>query len=69
MHGRVENVYKILVKIPAGKRPLLGIDGKENNVRMDLREIGWESVYWMHLSQNMDQWQALVCTVMNLQVS
>jgi hypothetical protein len=36
---------------------------------MDLREIGWEVVDWMHLAQNRDQWWALVNKVMNLGVS
>jgi hypothetical protein len=35
---------------------------------MDLREIGWESVEWIHLAENRNQWQGLVNTVMNLQV-
>jgi hypothetical protein len=35
---------------------------------MDFREIGWEDVDWMHLDQDVDQWQALVNMVMNLQV-
>jgi hypothetical protein len=34
---------------------------------MDLREIGWEGVDWMHLVQDRNQWQALVNPVMNLQ--
>jgi hypothetical protein len=34
---------------------------------MDLREIGWEGVDWMHLAQDRDQWQALVNTVISLQ--
>jgi hypothetical protein len=29
----------------------------EDNIRMDLREIGWEGVDWMHLAQDRDQWQ------------
>jgi hypothetical protein len=33
---------------------------------MDLREIGWEGVYWIHLDYDRDQWQALVNMVMNL---
>jgi len=32
----------------------------EDNIRMDLTEIGWESVDWMHLIQDSDQWQVLV---------
>jgi hypothetical protein len=35
---------------------------------MDLMEIGWVSVEWIQLDQARDQWQALVNTVMNLQV-
>jgi hypothetical protein len=40
----------------------------KDNVRMDLREIGWEGVNWIHLAHNMDQWHGLVNTVMNLWV-
>jgi hypothetical protein len=36
---------------------------------MDLREIGWEGVDWMHLAQDTDQWRALVDMVMNIRVS
>jgi hypothetical protein len=35
---------------------------------MDLREIGWEFVDWIHLDQDRDQWRAVVNTVMKLQV-
>jgi hypothetical protein len=35
---------------------------------MDLREVGWEGVDWMHLAEDQDQWQTLVNMVMNLQV-
>jgi hypothetical protein len=41
----------------------------EDNIRMDLSEIGWEGVEWMHLTQDRDQWQGLVNMVMNLWVS
>jgi hypothetical protein len=40
-----------------------------NNIRMDLREIGWEGVDWMHLAQDKDQWRVVVNTVMNLRVA
>jgi len=36
---------------------------------MNLREIGWEGVDWMHLAQDREQWRALVSTVMDLRVS
>jgi hypothetical protein len=38
------------------------------NIRMDLREIGWEFVDWMHRSQVRGHWRALVNTEMNLRV-
>jgi hypothetical protein len=38
----------------------------EDNIRMDLREIGLEGVEWIHLAQDRDKWQALVNTVINL---
>jgi hypothetical protein len=38
------------------------------NIRMDLKEIGWEGVEWMRLVQDRDQWQAVVEMVMNLRV-
>jgi hypothetical protein len=40
----------------------------EDNIRMDLREIGWEDVDWIHVAQDRDQWRALGKTVMNLRV-
>jgi hypothetical protein len=33
---------------------------------MDLSEMGWEVVDWINLAQDMDQWQALVDTIMKL---
>jgi hypothetical protein len=36
----------------------------EDNIRMDLREIGWEDMNWMHLTQDRNQWQALVDMVL-----
>jgi len=33
---------------------------------MDLREVGWEGVYWFYLAQDRDQWEALVNTVTDL---
>jgi hypothetical protein len=39
----------------------------EDNIRMDLREIGWGGMDWIDLAQDRDQWRALVNMVMNLQ--
>jgi hypothetical protein len=38
------------------------------NIKMDLRAIGWDGMDWIDLAQDRDQWRALVKTVMNLQV-
>jgi hypothetical protein len=54
---------------PEGKRPL-GRPRRRcvDNVKMDLRVIGWCGVDWIDLDQDGDQWRALVNTVMKLQV-
>jgi hypothetical protein len=41
----------------------------EDNIRIDIRELGWEGVDWIHLAQDRYQWQALVNTLMNVWVS
>jgi hypothetical protein len=40
----------------------------ENNIKMDLKEIGWGGRDWIDLAQDRDQWRALVNTAMNLRV-
>jgi hypothetical protein len=40
----------------------------EDNIRIDLREIGWEDVNWMHLDRDRNHWGVLVNTAMNLRV-
>jgi hypothetical protein len=39
-----------------------------DNIKIDLREIGWDGVDWIDLAEDRDQWRALVNTVMNLRV-
>jgi hypothetical protein len=39
-----------------------------DNIKMDLRGMGWDGMVWIDLAQNMDQWKALVNTVMTLRV-
>jgi hypothetical protein len=67
--GEMRNAYKILVEKAEGKRPL-GRPGRrwEDNIKLDLREIGLERVNWINLAQDRDQWRSLENTVMNLQV-
>jgi hypothetical protein len=63
------NAYRILVGKPEGKTPLGRPRGRwEDNVKMDVREIGWDGIDWTDLPQDRDQCKALVNTVMNLQV-
>jgi hypothetical protein len=65
----VRGAYNILVGSPEGRRPL----GRprcryEDNIKMDLREIGFVGVNWIDLAQDRDRWRAIVNTVMNLRV-
>jgi hypothetical protein len=69
MNEEERNAYRILVGKPEGKRPL----GRPrcrwaNNIKMDLREIGWDGMDWINMAQDRDQWGALVNTVMNLRI-
>jgi hypothetical protein len=40
----------------------------EDNIKMDLREIGWGGIEWIHLAHDTDQWRALLNTVINIWV-
>jgi hypothetical protein len=67
--GEDRNVYRVLMGKPEGKRPLGRPRPRwEDEIRMDLREIGWGSVNWIQLAQDRDRWRVLVNTVMNLRV-
>jgi hypothetical protein len=63
--GEERKVYKVLVGKPEGKRPGRPRHRWEDEIRMDFREIGLD---WIRLSQDRDQWHAVVSAVMNLQV-
>jgi hypothetical protein len=67
--GEKRNAYRILVGNPEAKRPL-GRPRRRwvDNIKMDLREIGWDGGDWIDLPQDRDQWRDLVNAVMNLQV-
>jgi hypothetical protein len=67
--GEGRGVCRVLVGRPEGKRPL-GRPRRswENNIKMDLRDIGIVGANWIHLAQDRVQWRAFVSTVMNLRV-
>jgi hypothetical protein len=66
--GRKRNAYRILVGMPEGKRPLGRPRRRWMDIKMDLREIGWDGMHVIDLAQDRDQWSALVNTAMNLRV-
>jgi hypothetical protein len=67
--GEGRNLYRVLVGKPEGRRPLGRPRRRwEDGIRMDLEEIGWGGVDWIHLAQDRDRWRALVNAVMNLRV-
>jgi hypothetical protein len=62
-------VYRVLVGRPGGKRPLERPRHRwEDNIKLDLREIGIDGANWIQLAQDRIQWQAFVNTVMNLRL-
>jgi hypothetical protein len=68
--GEKRNAYRILMGNPERERPLGRPRRRRvDNIKMDLREIGWNGIDWIDLAQNRDQWRALVNTVINLRVS
>ena len=63
------NAYRVLVGKPEGKRPLGRPRGRwEDNIKMDLREVGCDPGEWIDLAEDRDQWRAYVRVVMNLRV-
>jgi hypothetical protein len=67
--GEVRGAYNILVGRPEGRRPLgRPRRRREDNIKMDLREIGFGDVDWIYWAQDSDKWRVLVNTVMNLRV-
>ena len=67
--GVGRGVHRVLVGKPEGKRPLGRPRRRwEDNIKMDLREVGRGGGDWMELAQDRDRWRALVGTVRNLRV-
>jgi hypothetical protein len=58
-----------VVRKPEGKRPLARRRRRwEDNIKMELEEVGCESMGWIDLAQDRNRWRALVNAVMNLLV-
>jgi len=67
--GEGKGVHRVLVGKPEGKRPMGSPRRRwEDNIKMDLQEVGGGRGDRMELAQDRDRWRALVSTVMNLRV-
>jgi hypothetical protein len=67
--GDERGVYRVLVVKPEGKRPLGRRRRRwEDNIRMDLQEVGCGVVDWIGLAQDREKWRVIVNAVMNLWV-
>jgi hypothetical protein len=67
--GEWRGVYRVLVGKPEGKKPLGRPRRRwEDNVRMDLQEVGCGREDWIGLAQDRNRWRALVSAVRNLRV-
>jgi len=67
--GEDRGVQRVLVGKPDGKRPLGRPRRRwEDNIKMDLQEVGRGRGYWMELAEDRARWQALVGTVRDLRV-
>ncbi|KAJ4447195.1 hypothetical protein ANN_09197 [Periplaneta americana] len=65
--GESRNAYRVLVGRPEGKRPLGRPRRRgEDNIKIDLREVGYDDRDWINLAQDRDQWRAYVRAAMNL---
>jgi len=65
----MRGVYRVLVGKPEGRRPLGRPRRRwEDNIKMDLHEVGFLGMDWIELAQDRAWWRALVNVVMNLRV-
>jgi hypothetical protein len=67
--GEGKGVYRVLIGKPEGKRPLGRPKHRmEDNIKLDIRDIGINGANWIRLDQDRVQWKAFENTVMNLRV-
>jgi hypothetical protein len=67
--GEGRSVHRALVGKPEGKRPLGRTRRRwQNNIKLDLQEVGGGYGDWMELARDRETWRALVSTLMNFQV-
>ncbi|KAJ4449403.1 hypothetical protein ANN_00802 [Periplaneta americana] len=68
--GESRNAYRVLVGRPEGKRPLGRPRRRwEDNIKLDLREVGYDDRDWINLAQNRNRWRAYVRAAMNLRLN
>jgi len=67
--GERRDVYRVLMGKPEENRPLRRPRHRwEDNIKMDLQEVGCGDMDWIQLARDWDRWWALVNAVMNLRV-
>jgi len=67
--GERRGVYRVLVGKPDGKTPLGSPRRRwEDNIKMDIQDVGCRGMDWIELAQDRDRWRALVNAVMKLPV-